>query len=68
MIGGFFGPGSFAGAFPHEGDLYISAVYQLNERGQFSDPVPDTRGILLRKDDYAYIELFDVPTTGNPNP
>ena len=62
VIGGFFGPGSFAGAFPHHGDLYISAVYSVDDEGHFLEPVANTLGVLLRKEDYAYIEVFDLPT------
>ena len=61
VIGGYFGLNSFAGAFPHEGDVYIEAVYKLNEDGHFADAVEDTRGVLLRKDEYTYIELFNAP-------
>jgi hypothetical protein len=61
MVGGYFGDGSYAGAFPNDGDLYINAVYELDEDGHFGKPVPDTRGVLLRKEDYAYIEVFDIP-------
>ena len=62
IIGGFFGTGSFAAGFPHQGNLYIEAVYQLDEEGHFLGPVPNTRGILLRSEDYAYIEMFDIPS------
>jgi len=61
LIGGYFGPGSYASSFPRDGDLYISAVYTVDEEGRFGDPVDNTKGILIRKDDYAYIEFFDVP-------
>ncbi len=33
----------------------------VDDEGRFGDPVDSTRGIFLRKDDSAYIELFDVP-------
>ena len=67
IIGGYFGPGSYAGAFPQDGDLYIAAVYQFDDAGNFAQPVPYTRGVLLRKEDYAYIEVFDVPNTTEAN-
>lgn len=60
-IGGYYGPTSYASAYPLEGDLYIRAVYSLGEDGKFISPIPDTRGLLIRKDEYSYIELFDVP-------
>ncbi len=61
VIGGYFGYNSFAGAFPHEGDLYMEAAYQVDENGHFADAIEDTQGVLLRRDDYTYIELFNDP-------
>jgi hypothetical protein len=63
MVGGYYGKGSYATSYPHDGDLYISAVYQVDDKGHFKKPMPDTRGLLIRKDEYSYIELFDVPKT-----
>ena len=60
-IAGFYGASSYATSFPHEGDLYLRAVYELDEKGKFGNPMPHTRGLLIRKDEYSYIELFDVP-------
>lgn len=31
-----------------------------DERGEFGDPIDNTRGILLRWHQYSYVELFDV--------
>jgi hypothetical protein len=61
IIAGYYGPDSYATSFPREGELYVCAVYTLDDDGHFSNPIPDTRGLLIRKDEYSYIELFDVP-------
>ena len=61
MLGGYWGPNSYAGAFPNEGDIYFEAVYKVDEDGRFLDAIPDTRGALLRKDTYSYLEFFAVP-------
>lgn len=61
LIGGYFGGNSYAGSFPNDGDVYLEAVYTLDEKGNFGDPIPDSRGVLLRKEQYSYIELFAVP-------
>lgn len=61
VIGGYWGGNSYAGSFPNDGDIFIEAVYQLDEHGRFGDPIPDTRGVLLRKEQYTYIEFFSVP-------
>jgi hypothetical protein len=62
-IGGYWGGKSYAGSFPNDGDLYLEAVYRVDSTGRFGDPIPDTRGILLRRDEYSYLELFSVPKT-----
>ena len=61
MIGGYFGQGSYASSFPDQGDLYLSALYELDEEGRFGDPVECTDGLLIRKDQYTRIELFNPP-------
>ena len=38
-----------------------TAVYRLDEDAKFLDAIPDTRGVLLRKDTYSYLEFFAVP-------
>jgi hypothetical protein len=47
------------GATP--GDIYLEAVYNVDEEGHFGQPVVNTRGVLLRKEQYSYIELFSIP-------
>jgi Family of unknown function (DUF6338) len=61
LVGGYYGKGSYATSYPHDGDLYIFAVYEIDDVGHFKKPVSDTRGLLIRKKEYSYIELFDVP-------
>lgn len=60
-IGGYYGPGSYASSFPDVGELYLSAVYKVDAEGKFLDVVPDTKGLLIRKDEYNLIEFFNVP-------
>lgn len=60
LVGGYWGRNSYAGSFPNHGDIYLEAVYKVTERGGFGDPIKNTRGILLRRDEYSYIELFEV--------
>jgi len=61
LIGGYWGGNSYAGSFPNDGDVFLEAVYELDEQGKFGAPIPDTRGVLLRKEQYSYIEFFSVP-------
>ena len=62
VIGGYYGNDSFASSFPLDGDLYLRAVYNLDKNLRFTAPVDNTRGLLIRKDEYSYIELYDVPS------
>jgi hypothetical protein len=61
LLGGYWGGNSYAGSFPNDGDIYLEAVYSIDELGRFGGPMPNTRGVLLRKEQYSYIELFAVP-------
>jgi hypothetical protein len=61
LLGGYWGGNSYAGSFPNDGDIYLEAVYAVDEAGVFGDPMPNSRGVLLRKEQYSYIELFSVP-------
>jgi len=60
-IGGYYGDNSFAGLFPDSGHLYLEEVWNLDHTGTFIDAVPDTKGIVLKPDDYAFLELKSVP-------
>lgn len=61
LIGGYWGTHSYAGSFPNDGDIYVEVVYSVDAAGRFGDPIPNSRGILLRKEQYSYVELFAVP-------
>lgn len=60
-FGGYFGPRSYATSFPTEGDIYLETVYKVDEEGNFTEPVEDTDGAIIRKDQYDLIEFFKVP-------
>lgn len=67
-IGGYYGKGSFASSYPLDGDLYLRAVYSLDDNDRFTGAIEHTRGLLIRKDEYSYIELFDVPPQNQQQP
>ena len=58
MIGGYLGTNSYATAYPQDGDLYIEQVIRVNEKGQFLEFVERTRGLVIRREQYEYIEFF----------
>jgi hypothetical protein len=59
--GGYYGSNSFAGLHPISGHLYLEQLWYLNGAGRFVGPVPGSRGLILRPDDYKYVELLAVP-------
>ena len=65
LVGGYFGPGSYATVEPESGHLYLEELWRLDERGKFVGPVVDSRGALFRPLDYDWIEMFD---DGPPKP
>lgn len=56
-IGGYYGEHSYAGVFPNSGHFYLEELWQLDAAGRFRNRIPDSSGIILRPDDYAFIEL-----------
>lgn len=73
-IAGYFENGeSFVTATPHSGDLFLSIQLQLDEQGklirdneQCPVAVPCCNGILVRADEYSYLEIFDMPKKEKP--
>jgi hypothetical protein len=64
-IGGYYGYQSFAGVYPASGHLYLEILWTLDAEGKFVEPVLGSRGIVLRPDDYHFIELLQVPEEPN---
>jgi hypothetical protein len=60
-IGGYYGYQSFAGVYPASGHLYLETLWSLDADGKFAAPIPDSRGIVLRPEDYHFVELLRVP-------
>lgn len=61
LVGGYYGANSYATSFPTEGDIYLEAVYAVDKNGKFGQPIKETKGLLIRKDQYVYLETFHVP-------
>jgi hypothetical protein len=59
-IGGLFGLDSNASLYPEAQDLYLQQAWRLDEDGTFVEPVESTRGVLLKRDDVAVLELLQV--------
>ena len=64
MIGGYYGPNSYATSFPNHGDIYLEAVYRVDETGTFLEPIESTEGLLISRNGYSHLELLGVPEVG----
>lgn len=58
MLGGYYGFRSYATSFPTEGDIYLETVYEVDKAGTFKEPIGDSHGAIIRKDQYELIEFF----------
>jgi hypothetical protein len=59
-IGGLFASSSFASAYPEPQDIYLEQAWQLTEDGTLDEPVPGSRGLLLRQDDVEVLEFIEL--------
>ena len=60
MLGGLYGPGSFASSYPEKEDLYLQEVWKIGEEGKFIEKIPGSKGVLVNYDSIEYIEFFDI--------
>jgi hypothetical protein len=61
LIGGYFGSRSFASTYPDKLSLFIETVYRVSDTGEFDSCVENSDGVLLREDDFEYLEFFNIP-------
>lgn len=61
-IGGVFFDQSFASTTPERADLFLEELWQLDDKGAFVAPLPETQGVWIAHDVMEYVELY-VPTT-----
>lgn len=60
-VGGYYGYRSYAGVYPASGHLYLESLWSLDAAGKFLSQIPGSRGIVLRPEDYHFVELLQVP-------
>ena len=63
-FGGLWSQNSFASSYPAEEDLYLEVLYGLEDNGSFGDPVPLSKGAVLKGSEIQSLELFDVVQGG----
>jgi len=64
-IGAYYGSQSIASLYPNSGYIYVEKLWYLDEHGKFVSEIPDSKGIVLRPNDYKFIEFLaaEVPAT-----
>jgi hypothetical protein len=60
VIGGLYGPDSFASSYPEREDIYLEEIWKIDEEGKFLGKIADTKGLLINADIIEYIELFNI--------
>ena len=62
-IGGFWGPDSFASSFPSSEDIYLEALGEIDENGNFK-VIKNTAGALIEREKIKFIEFFEFQPEG----
>lgn len=65
MVGGFFGPESFASSFAEKRDVYIEQAWALGPTGEFTRAVDDSAGVMLELVDGDVIEFYNANRGAN---
>lgn len=58
-IGGRYDTRSFASSFPEDEQIYLEEVWQLDKKGRFQKKIQGSRGLIISRDDFEAIELFE---------
>lgn len=59
-VGGVFGGNSFASAYPERQDVFLEEAWLLTEDGTPDQPIPGSRGLLLRQEDVDLLEFIEL--------
>jgi hypothetical protein len=59
-VGGWFGAGSFASAYPEPHDIFLEEAWTLTEDGYPVEPAPGSRGLLVKQDDVELLEFIEL--------
>lgn len=57
-IGGKYGRDSFASSYPADEQIYLQEVWEIDENGQFLEPIEDSKGVIVSAEDIELIEFL----------
>lgn len=58
MVGGIYSGDSNTSSYPYDKDIYIQEMWRTDKDGHFTEPVPQSRGLLVRAEDCWFVEFF----------
>lgn len=58
IVGGRYGPESFASSYPHPEQIYLEELWKIDKRGRFLAKIEDSQGIIISSSEYESIEFF----------
>jgi hypothetical protein len=67
-VGGWYGRGSNASAYPQPADLYLESQRRMNPDGTFGQKVPGTGGVYIRASDVEVLEVLEPVQPGEGAP
>jgi hypothetical protein len=65
LIGGYFGPRSYASAMPKTPDIFLEQTWRLDATGRFVEQIPGTAGCYLSTANCRSLEFFLVKEGDN---
>jgi hypothetical protein len=60
-LGGYFGENSFAASSANGQEIYVEEVWRLDEDGRFIEPVEESQGAIVNREDCTLIEFVERP-------
>jgi hypothetical protein len=59
-VGGVFGSHSYASAYPEAAEVFLEEAWRFGPDGTPEEPVPGSRGILIRHDDVEWLDFLGI--------
>ncbi len=59
MVGGYFGPKSYASTYPQEPEIYVQEIWRVDDDGRFLEKVKGSFGSVIRQSEWERIEFFN---------
>lgn len=59
IVGGVFADRSFGSTDPRRGDIYLQTAWQLDDKGNYLEPLPTSQGVWISHDVMAFVHFFE---------